>query len=117
MSLAPTKSVVSLDLTGYKAWVEPLLNIDYACAHFPGYAEALAMIAAKRERLRQLDLTGPIGKTAGWSPSGNFKQDAEFPYHAALLLKTAFGDDALRNKRKRHLILQLHPEFSLRIKR
>ena len=104
-------------ITGYNAWVEPLLRPDVACKLFEGYAEALAMIARKREALRQADITGPMGTTAGWSPSGNFKQDAEFPYVAALLLKGAFGQDALSNRRKRHLILKLHPEFDLRIRR
>lgn len=97
-------------IAGYKAWVEPIL--DAAPTLFPGYAEALEMIAIRREMMRQADITGPMGRTAGWSPSGNFKMDGEFPYEAALLLKAAFGPDALSNTRKRHMILKLRPEFS-----
>lgn len=96
---------------GYDAWVAPLLHIDTACKMFPGYAEALTLIAAKREAMRKADIAGPIRKTAGWSPSGNFKQHMELPYEAALLLKAALGEDALRDKRKRAFIAKMHPEF------
>ena len=116
-SSTPVRPTYNSALAGYNAWVEPLLRPDVACKIFPGYAEALAMIAQKREAMRQADIVGPTNSTAGWSPSGNFKLDMEVPYVAALLLKAAFGPDALTNKKKRHLILQLHPEFSFRIRR
>ena len=108
-STAPLPSVTLP--AGYVAWVRDLLHPDTACKRFVGYREALDAIARKREALRLVDIRGPLGKTAGWSPSRNFRQDGEYPYVASLLLKMAFGRDALSNRRKRHLILDLHPEF------
>lgn len=105
-----TRSVYAPQMAGYNAWVKPILEL--APKMFPGYAEALAMIARRREAMRVADIAGPMKQTTGWSPSGNFKMDAEFPYEAALLLKAAFGHDALTNRAKRHFILKLHPEFS-----
>lgn len=110
MADAPTRSVYSPNMAGYNAWVKPILEL--APKMFEGYADALALIAQRREAMRQADITGPMGRTAGWSPGGNFKMDAEFPYVASLLLKAAFGIDALTNRAKRHFILKLHPEFS-----
>jgi len=110
----PVPHVMASAMTGYNAWVKDLLKPEVASKLFPGFAEGLALIAERRERMRQLDIAGPMGKTAGWSPDRNFKLDGEFPYCAALLLKAAFGPDALTNKQKRHYILQLHPEFSYR---
>lgn len=117
--LAAAKQTYPTELAGLNAWVRHFLDnpqmIDETID--PSYTAALAMIAAKREALRHADNAGPMGKTAGWSPTKQHKIDAEFPYVAALLLKAAFGRDALSNNRKRNLILQQYPEFSLRIRR
>jgi hypothetical protein len=102
---------------GYNAWCRGLLEPENACKLFEGYAEALTHIATKREALRQADLHGPIGKTAGWSPSGNIKIQLEMPYVAMLLLKAALGRDALQDPKKRRFIAQQHPEFDMTIRR
>lgn len=111
-------SSIMAGLPGYKAWVEPLLRPDVACKLFPGYSEALETIALRREAMRHADIAGPGGaRTAGWSPSRNMKMSGEFPYVAALLLKAAFGEDALRDRKKIRAILCLHPEFAFNIRR
>lgn len=112
---AKTRSVAAPP--GYKAWLDDMLRPEVACRLFSGYAEALALIAQKREAMRQMNIIGPIGRTAGWSPKGNFKLELEMPYVAALALKAALGEDALRDPRKRRFIASRHPEFVMTIRR
>lgn len=99
--------------TGYESWCKETLRPDVACLVFEGYAETLAMIAQKREAMRQLDIKGPMGKTWGWSPGKNFKLSLEMPLVAALCLKAALGRDCLQDPKKRQFIAQQHPEFVL----
>lgn len=105
----------TFSLSGYRAWVQPILEL--APKIFPGYAEAMAVIQQRREMMRQADIIGPTGKSAGWSPSGNMKMALEMPYEASLLFKAALGPDALTNPKKREFIMREHPEFSFRLRR
>lgn len=108
-------AVRSVNMAGYASWVKPILEL--APTMFPGYAEALALIAQRKEAMRQADIHGSIGKTAGWSPNKNFKLEFEMPYEAVLLFKAAFGRDALQNPKVKKLIHENHPEFSFRLRR
>lgn len=104
-------------VSGYEAWVRPLLKPEVACKIFPGYAETLYRIASRREAMRVADITGPgVAATAGWSPTKQFKLAIEVPYVAALLLKAALGHDALTNPRKRRFIMREHPEFTFALR-
>lgn len=110
------------DFCPHLAVDEEGINLGLPCnkpiTRIASYAERLHAIQEFKKGLIQLDISmkGGDQKTAGWSPSGNFKLVALIPDEAAVI-SYGLSKGVFDHTKQLHQYLDDNPAFDMRIRR